>query len=113
MQQANSPGFKLWRCHGHVRSRTRIRPQLMITYSVRPGSESKGYEEWMQRADNPFSNAVPGNAHYSNWKVTGGAKHFAPHIHLDFMGIEHRDSFDEVWNGVEMNAFRHTCLCEH
>jgi hypothetical protein len=79
---------------------------LLITYSVRPGSVDEGYEDWLRRVDNPFFNVAPGFAHYGNWKVCGGSNPFAPHLYFDFVGMKDRASFDVVWNGAEVNAFR-------
>lgn len=79
---------------------------LLIAYSVRPGSEERGYESWLRDVDNPFFNAAPGFAHYSNWKVAGGTNLFAPHLYFDFVGMRGADDFDAVWNGAEVNEFR-------
>jgi hypothetical protein len=80
---------------------------LLVTYTIREGSEERGYDDWLRRVDNPFFNASPGVFHYSNWKVTGGVNHFAPKTHFDFLGMTDMASLDLVWNGPELNRFRH------
>ena len=87
--------------------RTRAYPMMLfVTYSIRDGSEEKGYDTWLRRVDNPFFNAQPGVFHYSNWKIAGGANPFEPRTHFDFLGMTGEESFDPVWNAPEFNRFR-------
>ena len=59
---------------------------VFLPYTPRADAEAQGYDEWLRRVDNPFFNSIPGIAHYSNWKVTGGAP--AGFTHFDFMYLD-------------------------
>ena len=42
---------------------------LVVTYTPRADSASRGYEQWLRDVDNPFFSAQPGIVLYENWKV--------------------------------------------
>ena len=41
---------------------------VFLAYTPRSDNVLRGYEDFLRKVDNPFFNAQPGVAHYSNWK---------------------------------------------
>lgn len=82
------------------------RTMVFTTYTLRPGSEADGYDDWLREVDNPTFNKTPGIAHYANWKVkeTLGAE--LPYTHLDLIGIDGADSLEQVWFDEPLEEFR-------
>ena len=60
---------------------------LVLTYTPRADSESRGYNPWLREIDMPFFNSVKKIANYSNWKLAPEATPLAPWTHFDFMHI--------------------------
>lgn len=78
---------------------------LVLTYSPREGAEDDGYADWVRRVDNPFFNAVPGIVRYSNWRIIKGRCDL-PYAYFDILVLQDLMSFDRVWLGDEVRAFR-------
>lgn len=86
---------------------------VFLPYTPRADAEARGYDEWLRRVDNPFFNSIPGIAHYSNWKVTGGAPDSnwkvtggapAGFTHFDFMYLDPALA-DQVWTNETLLDF--------
>lgn len=70
---------------------------LVLTYTPREDSESRGYNPWLREIDMPFFNSVNNIKHYSNWKLVPQDNLTAPWTHLDFMHIGKGVSPEEVF----------------
>jgi hypothetical protein len=60
---------------------------LMLTYTPRSDSESRGYTPWLREIDNPFFNSVNKIQNYSNWKLTQPSAQQVDWSHFDFMHL--------------------------
>lgn len=79
---------------------------VFITYTLRPGSEADGYDDWLREIDNPPFNKTPGIAHYANWKVKENRGAELPYTHFDLIGIEGPESLEQVWFDEPLDEFR-------
>ena len=77
---------------------------ILLTYTPGVEVEALGYADWLRDTDNPFFNAIPGIAHYSNWKVLESAK--SPFSHFDLLGLETSDAAEQVWFNKDLDVFR-------
>lgn len=78
---------------------------IFITYRIRDGADTDGYDDWLRSIDNPFFNAIPGIKCYTNWKVYGSSMAL-PFTHFDFLEIDGIDQLDSLWFNDELNTFR-------
>ena len=79
---------------------------VLITYTLRPGSEADGYDDWLRKIDNPTFNKTPGIAHYANWKVKEARGAELPYTHFDLLGIDGPESLEQVWFDEPLDEFR-------
>jgi hypothetical protein len=77
---------------------------VLLPYTPRADSDSRGYDEWLRTVDNPFFNGVPGIQHYSNWKVAEVLWGDIGFTHFDYMRLEPGRG-DEVWANPDVVAF--------
>ena len=77
---------------------------LFMSYTPRPDSAARGYEDWLRANDNPFFNDQPAIAHYSNWKLVGagGQDGFT---HFDFMLLHAGASAGDLFGTPEVQQF--------
>ncbi len=75
---------------------------IFIVYNTAEGAEERGYEPWLRETDCPFFNAIPGIAHYANWKTVGPA----PFAYFDFMVLTDPSELEKVWFNADLNTFR-------
>lgn len=80
---------------------------LFLTYIPRADVDERGYEPWVRDIDNAFFNAVPGIAHYSNWKVAQPLLGRTEFSHFDLLFLEKPDGFAEVFGREEVSQFAH------
>jgi hypothetical protein len=78
---------------------------LLLTYTPREDSHSRGYEDWLRRVDNPFFNSVPGIREYTNWKLLSAPDPATPYTHFDFMGFEPAATVASVWSNPRLAEF--------
>lgn len=78
---------------------------IFITYRIRDGADTDGYDDWLRSIDNPFFNAIPGIKCYTNWKVYGSSMAL-PFTHFDFLEIDGVDQLESLWFNDELNTFR-------
>nr|WP_157034346.1 hypothetical protein [Sphingomonas sp. Y57] len=76
-----------------------------LPYTPRADSASRGYEKWLQDVDNPFFNSRPAVAHYTNWRVAGGATEAFPYTHFDFLLIASGKTPEDVWTDGPLAEF--------
>ncbi len=79
---------------------------VFITYTLRPGSEAAGYDDWLREFDNPTFNKTPGIVRYQNWKVADGSGEGLPFTHFDLLQIDGPDSLEQVWFDEPLEKFR-------
>lgn len=77
---------------------------ILLTYTPGVEVEALVYAGWLRDKDNPFFNAIPGIAHYSNWKVLEGANSLFSHF--DLLGLETPEAAEQVWFNKDLDAFR-------
>ncbi len=77
---------------------------ILLSYSLRAGTDTAEYEAWLRSDDNPFFNGVPGIARYTNWKIikTGSPM---PFTHFDFMGLDSVAAATDVWRRQDVKDF--------
>ncbi|MBM3505417.1 MAG: hypothetical protein FJX65_16290 [Alphaproteobacteria bacterium] len=76
---------------------------VWLTYTAQ---HQDGYEDWLQRVDNPFFNSRPCIAHYSNWKIVAAHGASLPFTHFDFLGLGGPGSVEPVWFDGPLDEFR-------
>ena len=91
--------------HGNKTSKIGSRDLMLLVYTPREDSNSRGYDEWLQEIDNPFFNQIDGIKHYTNWKVSSVADCAFPYTHFDFMYLDDANSKDKVWGNSEVAKF--------
>ncbi len=91
--------------HGNKKAKKGSRDLMLLVYTPREDSNSRGYDEWLQEIDNPFFNGIEGIKHYTNWKVSSVADCAFPYTHFDFMYLDDADSKDKVWGNPEVAKF--------
>jgi len=77
---------------------------FFLPYTPRSDSDARGYDDWIQRVDNPFFNSVTGISHYSNWKVASVLKGDVPFSHFDFMFVD-REKEAQIWSNPKVAEF--------
>ncbi|WP_428390755.1 hypothetical protein [Lichenicoccus sp.] len=78
---------------------------LFMSYTPRPDSDARGYEDWLRATDNPFFNDQPAIAHYSNWKLVDGAGAQNGFTHFDFMFLRTGASPGDLFGTPEVQQF--------
>jgi hypothetical protein len=78
---------------------------VLLPYTPRADSGSRGYHDWLRTVDNPFFNSVPGILHYSNWLVDEVVRGSLGFTHFDFMIMEGPDSPAGVWSNQAVVDF--------
>lgn len=77
---------------------------VFLMYSVRPGIDIPGYEQWLHEVDCPFFNSVETINYYANWKVIDGFYNL-PFAMFDFMTFRNRDDMQASWSNPKMLDF--------
>ncbi len=77
---------------------------ILLSYTLRAGTDTAAYETWLVDVDNPFFNGVPGIARYTNWKITGSGSPVA-FTHFDTMGLDSVAAAADVWQRQDVKDF--------
>lgn len=70
---------------------------LLLTYTPRADSESRGYEDWLREVDNPFFSSQPAVRGYTNWRVVEASVGTVEYTDFDIVYVDGRDGFEQVF----------------
>ena len=77
---------------------------VFLMYSIRPGIDIPGYEQWLKDIDCPFFNRFDTIHYYANWKIIDGFYN-VPFSMFDFMAFKGLDDLEASWSDPELLQF--------